>query len=59
MSKKNQRDLFSVKKKRQRLNVTSVCCYLMGRYREDGARLFPEVHSDRTRVPHDTRWVFG
>lgn len=39
--------LFSLKERRLRGHVTTVCNYVVGGCRGDGARLFLDFHSDR------------
>jgi len=41
--------LFSLKKRRLRVDLRNASKYLMGRYEEDGYRLFSVVPSNRTR----------
>lgn len=42
-------DLFSLQQRRQRGDVVAVYNYLIRGYRENGAKLFLEVHSGKTR----------
>jgi len=39
--------LFSVRKRRLKENFTAIYIYIVEAYREDGARLFLDSHSDR------------
>lgn len=42
-------DLLSLKMRRLREDLIVIFNYLMGGYREDGARLFPEINCEMTR----------
>lgn len=47
--KLREMDLFSLKKRRLKGDIIAICNYVVGGCREDGARLFVGLYSDRMK----------